>query len=317
MAIGAAAGAVLVGGLYLSVDSESGAPHDTATLDETAALSDTPVLAIEEAATEPAAPAPVPREPTEEAPVSALPGSAQTPSPAPAEDFAARIQILQQQIRMRPNDGVNRSLLASLLEAQGDFVGAEEHYRRAVDDAPDYARGRHDYGIFLVQRRGRVDEARRHLQAAVELAPDSAQIHVGLGFVHGESGDMTAAMGEFNRALELDPLHVEAHFYLANALDESGRLGESAEQYREVSRLQPGYYAAHYGLGAVLAKQGDLDGASEQFRLTMISPSAELRSLAEKAIGYLEEERQAQQRQAETATGLPSEATPGAPSVVE
>ena len=110
--------------------------------------------------------------------------------------------------------------------------------------------------------------------------------------------------------MELDPSHVEAHFYLANALDESGRLEESAEQYRAVSRLQPGYYAAHYGLGAVLAKQGDLDGALEQFRLTMISPSAELRSLAEKAIGYLEEERQEQQRQAEPATALPPEPTP-------
>ncbi len=311
MAIGAAAGAVLVGGLYLSVDSDTVAHDDTSTLDETTALSDTPVLEIEEeAATKPAAPVPVPPEPTEEAPVSSLPGSAQTPSTPPTEDFTARIQILQQQIQMRPNDGVNRSLLASLLEAQGDFDEAEQHYRRAVNDAPDYARGRHDYGIFLVQRRGRVDEARRHLQAAVELAPDSARIHVGLGFVHGESGDMTAAMAEFNRALELDPSHVEAHFYLANALDESGRLGESAEQYREVSRLQPGYYAAHYGLGAVLAKQGDLDGALEQFRLTMISPSAELRSLAEKAIGYLEEERQEQQRQAEPATALPPEPTP-------
>ena len=323
VAIGAAAAAVLAGGLYLSVDSGSGPGDTTPAPDESAGVSPEPARASElQVPSEPASPGPVSPDSGADEQVSSAAGSAPSPSSAPSpplsDDFNARIQILQQQIRLRPDDGVNRSLLASLLDAQGNIDEAAEHYRRAVEDAPNYARGRHDYGIFLVQRRGRVDQARGHLQAAVDLAPDSAQIHVGLGFVHGESGDMTAAMREFNRALELDPSHVEAHFYLANALDEIGRLEESAEQYRTVSRLQPGYYAAHYGLGAVLAKQGDLDGALEQFRLTMISPSAELRRLAEQAIGYLEEERGAQEmarRQAETPGGVSPEPPPDAPSV--
>ena len=318
MAIGAGAAAVLVGGLYFSADS--GARDDGPTLDETAVESAAPEPVPEsqqQAAGGPGSAVGVRPEPPVEIPDSPIPGSAPTSSPPPGEDFSARIQILQQQIRLRPDDGVNRATLASLLDARGNIDEAEEHYRRAAEDAPNYARGRHDYGIFVLQRRRRISEARRHLRAAVDLAPDSAQIHVGLGFVHGESGDMTAAMREFNRALELDPSHVEAHFYLANALDEVGRLEESAEQYRTVSRLQPGYYAAHYGLGAVLAKQGDLDAGLEQFRIAMISPSPELRGLAEQAIGHLEEERREQemQRQAATPGGLSRELTPEEPTV--
>ena len=316
---GAAVAAVIAVGLYLSVDTDGGAGTNLlpgkAPSGETAAITD-PVPADSPDAARPLGESI--RESTGDAqatrfldPLVPVTPAPPRDSPAPSDrpglpaDLAERIQILQQHVQLRPDDGVNRATLAALLEARGDYDEAEGHYRQAVEDAPNYARGRHDYGIFLGQRRRRFDEALRHLQTAVDLDPNSAQIHVGLGFIHGEGGDMTLAMEQFNHALELDPSHIEAHFYLASALDEVGRLEESAEHYRTVSRLQPGYYAAHYGLGAVLAKQSDFDGALEQFRLTRISPSAELRRLAEQAIGYLEEAKQEMEKQSpETPSGL-------------
>ena len=325
IAFGAAVAATLAGGLYFFADSDErtrgDAPAEKTLSSEKASITDSLPAHSTDAAQAPVAPiveSPGDARPTSylDPPVPVTPVAPASPQDSPAgassgmtglpADLAERIQILRQQVQLRPNDGVNRATLAAILEARGDLDDAEEHYRRAVKDAPNYARGRHDYGIFLAQRRKRLDEARRHLRAAVDLEPNSAQIRVGLGFVHGESGDMTSAMEQFNRALELDPSHIEAHFYLASALDEVGRLDESVERYRTVSRLQPGYYAAHYGLGAVLAKQGDFDGALEQFRLTTISPSPELRRLAEQAIGYLEEEKQEMEEQgADPPGGLP------------
>ena len=279
---GAAVAAVIAAGVYFSADTDSpervNAPPETPRSSETsfapqpvtadsADPTQPPVASVGELTNERQAtsyPAPlVPVTPVAPKSPQDFPATTSAGRPGLPADLAQRVLILQQQVPLRPNDGVNRATLAALLEARGDLDDAEEHYRQAVEDAPNYARGRHDYGIFLGQRRRRLDEARRHLQAAVDLDPNSAQIHVGLGFIHGEGGDMTLAMKQFNRALELDPSHIEAHFYLASALDEVGRLEESAEHYRTVSRLQPGYYAAHYGLGAVLAKQGDFDGALE------------------------------------------------------
>ena len=306
-AAGAAAAAVLAAGMYFFVDSEGprgNAPPGQPPSGESAALADPFPEEISGAAeAKPSGESPAgasaagSNDPSASGPLEAPASAKDPPAGAPAnssglpDDLAEGIRILQQQVRLRPNDGINRAALAGLLEAQGNFDEAEEHYRRAVEAAPDYARVRHDYGMFLARRRQRLDEARSHLRAAADLEPDSAQMHVGLGFIHGESGDMTSAIQQFNRALALDPSHVAAHFYLATALDEVDRWDESAEHYRTVSRLEPGYYSAHYGLGVVLAKQGDFDGALEQFRLTTIAPSPELRRLAEQAIGYLEEAR--------------------------
>ena len=204
------------------------------------------------------------------------------------DELDKHIQVLRQKLQLRPKDGTSRVALAGLLEAEGDFDQAEEHYRRGVKEAPMYARGRHNYGIFLVQRRQRLDEGTHQLNMAADLAPDSAQIRVGLGFVLGESGNMAAAIEQFNLALKLNPSHVGAHFYLANALEEVGQSDEAAEHYRTALQLQPSHHGAHYGLGIILAKQGDSEGALKQFRMTKISPNIKLRDLAEKAISHLE-----------------------------
>jgi tetratricopeptide (TPR) repeat protein len=60
-----------------------------------------------------------------------------------------------------------------------DFVSAERGFQLALERKPNYATGRHWYGLFLSEM-GRHDEAIRQLQLARQLDPNSLIIRVSL-----------------------------------------------------------------------------------------------------------------------------------------
>ncbi|GEM_PF-6810926 len=64
-----------------------------------------------------------------------------------------------------------------------------------------------------------LDEARKHLDRAIELRPGLASAHNRLAVVHARSGDPSAAIGSWKRAaIDLDPQHFDALYNLSMAL---------------------------------------------------------------------------------------------------
>jgi tetratricopeptide (TPR) repeat protein len=66
--------------------------------------------------------------------------------------------------------------------------------------ADDY----YNYGIALLNARN-VSEARKHLDKALEMAPESDHIHYALALAQAMSGDLTNAHANLKRAIELEP----------------------------------------------------------------------------------------------------------------
>jgi len=66
---------------------------------------------------------------------------------------------------------------------------AEEHY---------------NYGVAMLNTR-KVDDARVHLEQALEMAPDSDHIHYALALVQALSGNVSGAHEHLKRAIELEP----------------------------------------------------------------------------------------------------------------
>jgi tetratricopeptide (TPR) repeat protein len=62
----------------------------------------------------------------------------------------------------------------------------------------------YNYGVALLNTR-KVDEARAHLQRALDLAPDSDHVHYALALAHAQTGNLAAAHDHLRRAIELDP----------------------------------------------------------------------------------------------------------------
>jgi len=62
----------------------------------------------------------------------------------------------------------------------------------------------YNYGVALLNAR-KVDDARMHLERALQMAPDSEHIHYALAGAHALTADAARAYEHLKRAIELDP----------------------------------------------------------------------------------------------------------------
>jgi Flp pilus assembly protein TadD len=65
---------------------------------------------------------------------------------------------------------------------------------------------------------GQTDEAVLQFQRALELTPESADIHNAYGSALARKGDLDQAMQEFSTAIKINPRLAEAHNNLGIAL---------------------------------------------------------------------------------------------------
>lgn len=136
----------------------------------------------------------------------------------------------------------------------GDFEKAEKLYNELLEQYPDDFELRQRIGHVLVHR-GKVGDARRHLERAVEMQPHNAMALYNLGMVVELSGDQDAAMASLRQALALQP-----DFYYAQSAIASILL--PYEHYMEILRrfhqwLRPSNYVeigVEAGASMVLAE---------------------------------------------------------------
>jgi tetratricopeptide (TPR) repeat protein len=81
-------------------------------------------------------------------------------------------------------------------------------------------------------REGLGPEARDIFLDALEIAPDLAEAHAGLGYTFHLDGQVRRARAALRRALKLDEEHHEARVFLAHLLYDGGRWEDALAQYR-------------------------------------------------------------------------------------
>jgi FkbM family methyltransferase len=146
------------------------------------------------------------------------------------------------------------------LHRAGDFLQAEQLYRRVLQSAPTQAEA-----WFLLggtcQALNRIEEAVSHFQKALELKPDFPDALNSLGIAFVQQRKVEEAVASFRQAARRKPDMHQAHSNLGNALKELGRLEEAIPCYREAVRLNPDFTDGHNNLGLALADLGQYDEA--------------------------------------------------------
>ncbi len=143
---------------------------------------------------------------------------------------------------------------------------------------------------------GRLEEARRELEAAVRAAPEIAEAHLYLGLVLHESGDFTAAVGSLSRALGLKPALPGARELLGYDLLMLGRAAEAIPHLDAARRDDPGNWRASAWLGRAHLEAGDPVAALPHLldAQTAATADPELLYLLGKAYAQLSLQAQAQ-----------------------
>lgn len=146
---------------------------------------------------------------------------------AASQNWADALRVVDQQIARSPNDMDIRAWRARVLTWAGRLVEAEDEYDRVLQverDDPDNWMGLAT--VYL--REGRLEEALKTADHAVELDPKRADLRAARGRILRASGNISDARLEFQRGLALDPGSEEAQsglFSLRDAGKHELRLG--------------------------------------------------------------------------------------------
>ena len=141
-------------------------------------------------------------------------------------------------------------------------------FRRAIDLKLDYADAHHNLGNVL-RRVGKAKESIEHYEEAVRLKSGWSDAYNNFGLTLRSLGQMDRALEQFRKALRANPRHPEARNNLGVTLTDKGLLKEAAAAYRQVLRHRPNAADTHNNLGVVLVQQGKLAEAVKSYRRSL------------------------------------------------
>jgi Tfp pilus assembly protein PilF len=169
-----------------------------------------------------------------------------------AGDAKGAVRVLEEALRLKPEDEDLHYNLGIAYARSGDITNAEHQYREALRLLPDYPEVHNNLGNLLL-RAGRLGEAEEQFTEAIKLMPELSNAHNNLGTVRQRQNRMPEAITCFRKAVEYNTNYWQAHFNLAIASLAQGSKEEGLQELRTVLRLNPSYGPAQNALDRILA----------------------------------------------------------------
>ena len=154
------------------------------------------------------------------------------------------------------------ALAAVQVEVEYEWTQSELGFQRALTLKPNYAAAHWQYGWLLVFL-GRLDEASKEMQRAVELDPLSPVMTLDLTVTYNLKKEYDKGVAQCRKALELDPSFYLPHFVLGwIEIKRGGNYAKAIEEYRlaQTMETQPILTAT---LGYAYARNGQKAKAIE------------------------------------------------------
>jgi serine/threonine protein kinase/tetratricopeptide (TPR) repeat protein len=111
-----------------------------------------------------------------------------------------------------------------------------------------------------------LDDARRYLELAESLGPDSPSVRLAAGLLKKTAGQYDEALDDYRRVVDLEPRNQEVLLRIAEIYDKRGMPSEAIAAYQKAIQFEPEYYAGYHGLGILYYYRGDYINAAEQFQ---------------------------------------------------
>jgi len=183
-------------------------------------------------------------------------------------DYASDRTIWQDTVDKSPGNPRAEYDLARALEAENQTQSAIEHYKKALEEKPDYVDALNNLGHVLSVS-GNVQDALGYLQRAIELKPGLAEAHLNLGYTYAQQGRIKDAIAQWQETLRIKPDLGEAHNNLAIALALDGRTGEAIAHWEQALTLGPDSADIHNNLAYTLSRAGRMRDAFSHYELAL------------------------------------------------
>jgi tetratricopeptide (TPR) repeat protein len=111
------------------------------------------------------------------------------------------------------------------------------------------------------------DQAKKELQAELEIDPANAGAEYVLGELARQAQDAPEAIKHFSKATEFDRNFADAYLGLGMALLAEKKYQEAVAPLEKAVKLQPENPAGHYSLATAYARTGRREDADKEFEL--------------------------------------------------
>jgi tetratricopeptide (TPR) repeat protein len=183
------------------------------------------------------------------------------------ERFEDALRYYKEAVDIAPYSVPGLTSLSNLLIRTGRQDEAVPHLQTLCRVVPDYALAHYQLGMIYFEQ-GNVDAAVGELREHCRLDPNSAAGYADLGSIYLRQDNLPAAprlaADCFRRAVELEPDSARAHTGLGLALSRLGKKREGLAHLQAAARYEPGNAHTRALVGMALANCGDFRSAGDQ-----------------------------------------------------
>jgi tetratricopeptide (TPR) repeat protein len=154
-----------------------------------------------------------------------------------------------------------------------DFGGAVRNYQDYLAKKPDDAVVHYDLG-YVYSALNRPADAKSEFEHAIALDPKMAAAYLNLGLTTLDS-DPAAATGYLEKAADLSPKDAHTKWILGTALEKSGNVGAAIEQYQAARSLDEADFKIRLSLGHALLAAGRASDAEIQYRAALTAHASD------------------------------------------
>jgi tetratricopeptide (TPR) repeat protein len=173
---------------------------------------------------------------------------------------------------LAPNSIQARINLGNALKNLGKTDEAVQEFEAISKMSPQSIEGCTNLGNLYFEQH-KLSEAAEQFEEACRRASQFSDVYLNRARVEVERGNFTLAADYYTRALDLQPDSAPAHAGLGVALLGQERNGEALEHLRAAVTCDPGFVKGHILLGKTLAAREDFEGAAWHFeKATQLQP---------------------------------------------
>ena len=167
-------------------------------------------------------------------------------------------------LKLLPNDFRIVQLLGVIKAIKLNLKESESLLARAIKFPEANAQTHYNYGLVL-QGLGKLDQAIRSYDLAIQLKPDFSTAFNNRGIAFQKLRQLDLAIASFDEALKYHPSYAEAYFNKGVVIQGMGLLNEAIACYRSALNFKPDYPEAFNNLGLALVGLNQFDEAISNY----------------------------------------------------
>lgn len=153
-------------------------------------------------------------------------------------DVPNAVKAYQAMIKAAPESSAQAQLrLGSIFEAQQKWQEAEQAYRAAIKQSPKIIVAYNNLAFMYANRGVQIDEAKRLIAKAAELAPGLPAILDTQAWVQRAAGDLDSASKTLLKAIAAQPKNPAFHYHLGIIQSEQGLNKEASASFKQALEI--------------------------------------------------------------------------------